>query len=29
MIDFPPQEVTDDCCLFKVYGKEFSKRSDA
>jgi len=29
VIDFPPQEVTEDCSLWKVYGKDFSQRPDA
>ena len=28
MIDFPPQKVTEDCSLLKVYGKEFSQRPE-
>jgi len=28
VIHFPPQEVTEDCSLLKVYRKEFSQRPD-
>jgi len=28
MIDLPPQEVTEDCCHLKVYGKDLSHRPD-
>jgi len=28
VMDFPPQEVTEDCSLLKVYGKEFRQRPE-